>query len=58
MFISTVKPIYTGHSMEPVNVALNQQLPFIYRLKLYVLFINDKNEVPIINNDLLYKGAL
>ena len=33
-----VKPVYNGQSREPENV------PFIYRLKLYSLFINGKNE--------------
>jgi len=35
---NTVKPVYKGHSREPDNV------PFIYRLKLYALFINGENE--------------
>ena len=33
----TVKPVYKGHYWEPKNV------PFIYRLKLYPLFINGEN---------------
>jgi hypothetical protein len=34
----TVKPVFKGHSREP------EQLPFIYRLRLYALFINGENE--------------
>jgi hypothetical protein len=37
----TVKPVYKGHSREPENVV------FIYRLKLYALFINEKNETAL-----------
>ena len=37
----TVKLVYTGHSREPENVT------FIYRLKLYALFINEKNETAL-----------
>ena len=35
---STVKPVCKDHSRELENV------PFIYRLKLYALFINGKDE--------------
>jgi len=42
-----VKPVYKGHSMEPVNVAFYEQLSFIYRLRLYALFINGKNETAL-----------
>ena len=35
---------------------LYEQLPFIYRLKLYALFINGENEAVL--SDLLYRGAL
>ena len=35
------KPVYKGHSREPENV------PFLYRLKLYALFINGKNETAL-----------
>ena len=38
---STVKFVYQGHSREPENV------PFIYRLKLYSLLINWKNDAAI-----------
>jgi hypothetical protein len=34
----TANPVCKGHSREPENVA------FIYRLKLYALYINGKNE--------------
>jgi hypothetical protein len=37
----TVKPVYKGHSREPKNV------PFIYRLKLYALYINEENEAAL-----------
>ena len=39
--VVTVKPVYKGHSREPENV------PFIYRLKLYGLFINGKNQASL-----------
>ena len=39
--IITVKSVYKGHSREPENV------PFIYRLKLYALFINGKNRTAL-----------
>ena len=35
-----------------------QQLPFIYKLKLYVLFIKEKMRLPFIVSDLFYRGAL
>jgi hypothetical protein len=35
------KPVYKGHSREPENML------FIYRLKLYALFINEKNETAL-----------
>jgi hypothetical protein len=35
---STVKSVYQGHSREPENV------PFIYRLKLYALLLNGENK--------------
>jgi hypothetical protein len=37
---------------------LYEQLPFIYRLKLYTLFINAENETLNKDSDLLYSGAL
>jgi hypothetical protein len=46
IFVFTVKPVYKGHSREPEN-ALYQQLPFIYRLKLYALFINGENKASL-----------
>ena len=39
--LCTVKPVYKRHCRELKNV------PFIYRLKLYVLFINGKNEAAL-----------
>ena len=33
--------------MEPETCALYEQLPFIYRLKLYALFINGKDETAL-----------
>lgn len=39
-----VKPVYKGHSTFPENVILNEQFPFIYRFKIYALFINGKHE--------------
>jgi len=39
--VDTVKPVYKGHSREPANVA------FIYRLKLYALFISWKNKTAL-----------
>ena len=33
---------------------LYEQLPFIYRLKLYALFIMGKMRLPLIVSDLLY----
>ena len=44
LVLITIKPVHKGHSRKPVNVALNEQLSFIYRLKLYAQFINEKNE--------------
>jgi hypothetical protein len=37
---------------------LYEQLSFIYRLKLYALFINGKTRLSFINSDFLYCGAL
>ena len=37
---------------------LYEQLPFIYRLKLYALFINVKKWLSFIDSDLLYGGSL
>jgi len=37
-YCTVVKPVYKGHSREPENV------PFMYRLNLYALFINGKHE--------------
>jgi hypothetical protein len=39
--MNIVKPVYKGHSREAENVA------FIYRLKLYALFINETNETAL-----------
>jgi hypothetical protein len=39
--VYTVKPVYKGHSREPKNV------PFIYRLKLYALYIYGENETAL-----------
>ena len=36
-----VNPVYRGHSMESENVAI------IYRLRLYAIFINWKNEAAL-----------
>ena len=33
-------------------------LPFIYRLKLYTFFFNERMMLPFIDSDLLYRGAL
>ena len=52
MVIYTVKPIYKGHSREPENV------PFIYRLKLYALLMNGQNEAALVDSDLLHMGDL
>ena len=62
----TLKPVYKGQLFIKDTFSgpfrgLYEQLPFIYRLKLYVLFINEENEtaeVPFIDSDLLYRGAL
>jgi hypothetical protein len=43
----TFKPVYKGHSREPKKCALYEHLPFIYRLKLYALFINGGNEAAL-----------
>ena len=37
----SVKLVYKGHSKDPENVA------FIYRLKLYAIFIDRKNETAL-----------
>jgi hypothetical protein len=37
--------------------SLYEQLPFIYRLYLYALFIDGKMRLPFIDSDLLYRGA-
>jgi len=47
-----VKPVYKCHSREPEIVAF-EQLPFLYRLKLHVLFITRENETVI-----CYRGSL
>ena len=39
--IDTATPTYKGHSRVPENV------PFIYRLELYTLFINGENEAAL-----------
>jgi hypothetical protein len=39
--MNTVKPVCKGHSRETANV------PLIYRLKLYALFMNGKNEAAL-----------
>ena len=39
--VYTIKPVYKGHLKEPENV------PFIYRLKLYALFMNGENEAAL-----------
>jgi hypothetical protein len=43
---NTVKPVYKGHSgnlkMWPLSA-----IAFIYRLKLYALFINGKNDTAL-----------
>jgi hypothetical protein len=36
--------VYKEHSREPENSVLYEQLPFIYRYKLFALFINRKKE--------------
>jgi hypothetical protein len=42
---STVKPVYKGSRVKGIRkCALYQQVPFIYRIKLYELFMNGKNE--------------
>ena len=52
---NTVKPVYKGHSREPEN----EQLLFIYRLKLYALFINGENEAALYRQwFVIYVGAL
>ena len=40
----TVKPEYKGHARESEYMTFMSRLPFIYRFKLYALFINSKNE--------------
>ena len=49
--ICLVKPVYKCHSREPEYVAF-EQLPFLYRLKLHVLFITRENETVI-----CYRGS-
>jgi hypothetical protein len=44
---NTVKPVYKGHSREHETFGLYEQLSFIYRLKLYALFINGKNKTAL-----------
>jgi len=44
--------------MEPENVAFYQQVPFIYRIKLYELFINGKKWDCPSDSELLYGGDL
>ena len=41
------KPVYKGHSGGTGKYDLYEQLPFKYRLKLYTLFINGKNEAAL-----------
>ena len=47
MFSQLVKPVYKGHSREPEKCGLYEKLPFIYRLILYALFINEKSETAL-----------
>jgi hypothetical protein len=47
----TVKPVYNGHWTW--KYGLYEQLSFIYRLKLYALFINRKNETALIRLPIL-----
>ena len=47
-----VKPVNKEHSTYPENVVLNEQLPFIYRFKIYALFINGKHE-PVLYRPLI-----
>ena len=69
MCLTTVKPVYKGHSMIHKNRNLYEQLIFIYRLKLYALFINGETETVLYiqcfviqrcpsQSVLLYRGAL
>ena len=43
----TVNPVYKGHTREPENVAFISCSLYIYRLRLYALFINGKNETAL-----------
>ena len=43
---NTVKPVYRGHSREPENVDFISSCP-LYRLQLYAIFINRKNETAL-----------
>ena len=43
--------------MKPENVPFMNSYPFIYRLKLYALFIYWKNDAALYS-DLLYRGTL
>jgi hypothetical protein len=45
-----VKTVYNWHSREPANV------PFIYRLNLYVLINRGKMRLPFVDSNLLYGG--
>jgi hypothetical protein len=44
--------IYKGYSREPENV------PFIYKLILYALFIDGKIETALLDSVLIYRGVL
>jgi len=40
----TVKPEYKGHLREPENVPFIEQLPCIYRFKLYAYLLNEEKK--------------
>jgi len=47
-----------GAKSPRASSALYEQLSFIYRLKLYALFINGEIMLPFIDSDLLYRCPL
>ena len=53
-YVDTAKRPLKGTS----KFSLYEQLPFIYRLKLYALLINWKMRLLFIDSDLLHRGVL
>ena len=56
--ITTVKPVYKGHSKEPENVAFISSCPLCTGYDYMHYSLMGKMRLPFIDSDLLYRGAL